>query len=213
MKYYSIRLPREARKARPDHRARTMPSARHGGQLPKLAGYQLPSRCDDESSTEEQLGPSSGYGLTRCEAGPTIAEPINLWQASWGRPRSWPRTHPGCRIGSSSSNRAAGVSPRPRPASGRVRRACRLPAPASEAGRVQSLLGREQLTDFLEPKASPAGEVDDRDPDKDGIREHALAAPARWSFQQPHALPLAQGGHRVPGALGDLADRKPAGRR
>ena len=85
--------------------------------------------------------------------------------------------------------------------------------PPAGPGRIQSLLGREQLTDFLEPEASPPGEVDDRDPDKDGIREHTLAAPARWSFQQPHALPVAQGGHRVPGALGDLADRKPAGRR
>ena len=62
-----------------------MPTARHGGQLPKLAGYQLPSRCDDESSTEEQLAPSSGYGLTRCDAGPTVAEPINLLAGKLGQ--------------------------------------------------------------------------------------------------------------------------------
>jgi uncharacterized protein YciI len=81
MKYYSIRLLCEAN--------------------------QLPSRCDDESSTKEQLAPSSSYRFTRRAAGPTVAEPIVLWQPSWGRPRSWPPTQPGCRIDSPSSNRAA----------------------------------------------------------------------------------------------------------
>ena len=190
-----------------------MPTARHGGQLPKLAGYQLPSRCDDESSTEQQLAPSSGYGLNRRDAGPTVAEPSSIArQAGAGQGLGRALIQAAALAVHQVTEQPAYLLDRGQhPVEFGELADCQRPP--ARPGRVQSLLGREQLTDFLEPEASPAGEVDDRDPDKDGIREHALAAPARWSFQQPHALPVAQGGHRVPGALGDLANRKPAGRR